>query len=143
MNTKNIIIISAAFALAACSNQNEPNGELLDAPVAAEFSAEIGEPISRAHDTSWDDGDAIGISGRFISGGKSEVTHSNVKYTVSSTSTGIFEPATTGKGIFFQNTLPVTFSAYYPFDEAIGSANESISKTTLSQSSSKEFDFLF
>lgn len=133
MITKNLLIIIPVLSLAACSSQDEPMGCALDAPVAAEFSAEIGEPISRAHDASWDSGDAIGISGGI---------YSNMKYQISNISTGKFIPIS-GSGIFFQNTSNVTFTAYYPFGGTSGSARGTINANTSDQSSNENFDYLW
>lgn len=127
---KYLSLPSCVLLLAACSTQDEPR---LEEPVAAEFSAVIDEPISRAHDALWESGDAIGISSS---------SYSNVKYLVSNTSTGKFSPAS-GNGIFFQNTSNVTFSAYYPFGGTSGTARGTISASTSDQSSSKTFDFLW
>lgn len=126
-----------ALVLAACSNQDEPMGEQLDSPVAAEFSAEIGEPISRAHDASWESGDAIGISG----GG-----YNNKKY-ITATGNGNFTHlgfmVDDGNGIYFQNTSNVTFTAYYPFSGSENTSRGNISTSTSDQSANKTFDFLW
>lgn len=134
---KHIIIASMALALAACSSQNEPLGGQLDEPISAEFSAVIGEQISRAHDASWESGDAIGISG----GG-----YNNKKY-ITATGNGNFTHlgfmVNDGDGIYFQNTSNETFTAYYPFSGSENSARGTVSASTSDQSSNKAFDFLW
>lgn len=125
------------LALAACSNHDEPLGGQLYEPISAEFSAVIGEQISRAHDASWESGDAIGVSG---SG------YNNKKY-ITATGNGNFTHLgfmlDDGNGIYFQNTSNVTFIAYYPFSGSENSARGTVSASTSDQSSSKSFDFLW
>lgn len=134
MNIRNIIIISATLALVACSSQDDPLGNKLDVPVAAEVSASIGESDTRVNGTNWDSTDAIGIS--------NGSNYKNVKYNVADATSGTFEP-TSGNGIFFDTSGDVTFTAYYPFSGLSGTAYESIPKTTSDQTMSKSFDFLW
>lgn len=132
MNIRNIIIISTTLILTACSSQDEPWGDKLDMPVAAEVTASIGESDTRVNGTSWDPTDVIGISGGN--------NYKNVKYKVTDATSGIFEPDG-GNGIFFESTNDVTFTAYYPFLVTSGTAS-SITLNTSDQSKSKTFDFL-
>lgn len=132
MNIKNIIIICTTLILIACTGQDDPWGDKLDAPVAVEVSASIGESDTRVNGTDWESTDAISISG-----GSS---YRNVKYKVTDATSGIFEPDG-GNGIFFESTNDVTFTAYYPFDGTSGTVR-SISLNTADQSKSKTFDFL-
>lgn len=140
MDIKYLIIASITLALNACSIQDEPHGDKLDTPVAAEFSAAIGEPVSRAYNTSWEAGDAIGISG---------AGYSNKKYTTYSGSLGDFNYSDgAASGIFFQTTSNVTFTAYYPFSGTDGKAPGtngviSLSTATQTKSNQNQFDFLF
>lgn len=66
MTNKYFLFPALALALAACSQSDEPGA--FSEPKAASFSAQIGQPVSRAAGTEWAAGDAIGISG--VSGTK-------------------------------------------------------------------------
>lgn len=128
----------AALVLTACSS-DEPAGNNGGEPVAADVTASIDGVMSRAHDTSWDNGDAIGISA--TSAGKTR--YANMHYTT--TGDGSFSHAG-GKatGIFFQDSEEVTFSAYCPFAGTENTAAATISTVkTDNQAVQKSFDFLF
>ena len=56
---KYLIFAAAALTLTACSNDDE---NLNGGPVAAQVTAGIGGVQTRASGTTWDSGDAIGIS---------------------------------------------------------------------------------
>lgn len=132
MNIKQILLGSlAVLALAACSSDEnslpaeESNGR-------ATFTASIdGRVATRAYDQTWENGDAIGITG--TSGDKA---YSNVKY--ATTGNGNFTVATEGQEIYYQDDSEVTFTAYYPWN-----ASTTISANTLEQSEQKTFDFLY
>lgn len=134
--------LAAALLLAGCSSE-ENMGIEDNTPVSIQFTAGIGGAQTRAVDTSWDTGDAIGISCTSTGG----TNYTNMKY-VTASDNGIFEhyngdskdPAT---GIFFKDKDDVTFSAYYPFQGTEGNALEIISVNTENQTKSKEFDFLY
>lgn len=132
------IFAAAALALSSCSS-DEPAGNNGGEPVAASVTASIDGVKSRAYDTSWDNGDAIGIS--TVSTGKTQ--YANMQYTTSGN--GSFSHAGgIATGIFFQDTDEVTFSAYYPFYGTEGTSAGVISDvTTLDQTKQKSFDFLF
>ena len=117
--------------LTACSS-DEPGQHGADR--AASFSAQIGQTVSRAAGTEWAVDDAIGISG--VSGAK---TYSNVKF-VTTKGDGNFAAA--ADDILFQNTDAVTFTAYYPYADALG-ADGLISASTADQSKQASFDFLW
>lgn len=106
MNTRFFALAALALSLAACNNDNE---NLNDGPVAAKFTADIGNnvtatPSTRVSGTAWAERDEIGIS-------ESRFGYTNVPYRWES---GKFTP--TGTIIFFQDDDPTTFSAYYPYD---------------------------
>ena len=132
MTKKYILFPAIALALASCSQNDEPG--TLSEPNAATFSAQIGQTVSRAAGTQWAAGDAIGISG--VSGTK---TYGNVKF-VTASGDGNF--ATAGDNIFYQTTDPVTFTAYYPYADALG-ADGLISASTADQSQQPAFDFMW
>lgn len=120
----------ALLLLTACSSEND--GPVVtggsDAPL---FSASIdGLNLSRAFDTAWESGDAIGISGV-----SADVTYANVHYTT--TGDGHFTPA--GSQIYFQDNNPVTFTAYYPY----AADASDITADTRSQQKQKGFDYLW
>lgn len=134
---KFILLAAAAFSLAACNNDDN----YTDEPVAARITATIGNgDVSRAGDTSWANGDAIGIT-------MAQDRYVNLKYTTDA-GDGIFKGATT---MYFKNkSESVTLSAYYPFggNEGVAPGKDGIieaSTKTADQTSEKQtqFDFLY
>lgn len=135
---KYIYFAAAALALASCSSE-EPvpaqDGEL----VAATFSADIAGVKSRAFDTSWEQGDKIGISCTSADG---KTEYANMAYQTSGD--GVFaHVGGKASGIFFQDTKDVTFSAYYPFNGSEGTAAGVLTGSTADQSAQNSFDYLF
>ncbi|MCS2359404.1 fimbrillin family protein [Bacteroides fragilis] len=116
------LLVSAmlTFAFTSCNN-NEIETIPYEGPVPVQVTAGIDGAMTRASETSWEHGDAIGIS---CSG--TNTNYTNMKY-VTAIGNGTFthyngndqEDFTTG--IFFQGTDQVTFSAYYPFTGTEGS----------------------
>lgn len=121
-------IILAVTLLTACSSDETG---MLDGARQATFSARIGNGASRASGTEWTAGDAIGISG--VSGSK---TYSNVEYSTG-VADGNFAPV--GDAIYYKDSEPVTFTAYYPYTADSGV----ISASTADQSQKSSFDFLW
>lgn len=126
-----------ALALASCNNDEIEN---LEEPVAAQFSASISDAVeTRASGTSWDNGDAIGIT---ATNNTAMTAYTNIQYTTAS-GDGNF----TGTTIYFQNTGTVTFSAYYPFTGTGGIAAGTISSDTKvpnqTGDTQKEIDYLY
>lgn len=123
--------MSATLILASCSSEKEgpvTTGRA-DAP---RFLATIGAPQSRAFDTTWENGDAIGIS--CLTGGK---TYTNVAY--STTGDGNFNVVNPGTEIYYQDNNEVTFTGYYPY-----TANTAAyGADTWNQADQKSFDFLW
>lgn len=132
MKNKYFLLPALALAVASCSQTDEPG--LLPESAPAAFSAQIGQSVSRASGTQWDAGDAIGISG--VSG---TMTYSNVEF-VTSSGDGNF--TSEGDIIYYQTTDPVTFTAYYPYSEALG-ADGIINASTADQTQLPAFDFLW
>lgn len=133
------------FAFTSCSN-DEIETIPYEGPVAAQVTAGIDGVATRAADTSWETGDAIGIS---CSG--TNTNYTNMKYVTANTD-GTFTHYKDDKedlagGIFFQGTEEVTFSAYYPFtgtDGTIPETEGSITGSTSSQSSNqKDIDYMY
>ena len=121
---------AAVLSLTACSSDSEPqSGNTSD---AAHFSASIGAVHSRAVDTSWESGDAIGIS--CTTGGK---TYSNVSYATAGD--GNFTVSVPGTEIYYQDNNDVTFTGYYPFT----ASTAGYGADTRKQAGQKAFDFLW
>ena len=138
--TKCLFLAAAALTLTACSNDDE---NLNGGPVAAQVTAGIGGVQTRASGTTWDSGDAIGIS----TIGSTLTSYANMKYTTSGDGnfTHAAELGGEDSGMFFQDAdETVTFRAYYPFH-----GNEYIDAGTISdvttddQTKQSTFDFLF
>lgn len=135
------------FAFTACNN-NEIETIPYEGPVPVQVIAGIDGAMTRASDTSWEKGDAIGIS---CSSTNNVTKYDNMKY-VTANGDGTFThyDGTTenlANGIFFQGTSPVTFSAYYPFTGTEGSkpgTDGKISGNTGSQSTNQnKIDYLY
>ncbi len=126
MKKTTLLTIALAATLTACNNDNPTPNTGADEP---NFTASIAAaPGSRAYNSTWEAGDAIGISGQ--SGDK---TYSNLKYTTDGT--GTFAAA--GDRIYFQDNAEVTFTSYYPWNDAAATADTRI------QASQKTFDYLW
>lgn len=134
---KYLYLAAAALALTACSNDEELT--VNNGPVAAKIYANINGVQTRASGTSWNDGDQIGISS--ASTGKTNYT--NICYNVANTAAGSF---TTDTPIYFEDPQPVTFSAYYPWDETLG-ADLIIEKTVTAEDqeseAQKKIDYMY
>lgn len=132
MKTKfTLMALTAAVMLSACSNDESDN--LTDKGRAAAFTASINS-MTRAMDQSWENGDAIGITG--TSGDRA---YTNVKY-ITAQGDGNFNVATEGQEIYYQDDNAVTFTAYYPWS---ANSSTSIEAYTWDQARQKTFDFLW
>ena len=138
--TKCLFLAAAALTLTACSNDDE---NLNGGPVAAQVTAGIGGVQTRASGTTWDSGDAIGIS----TIGSTLTSYANMKYTTSGDGnfTHAAELGGEDSGMFFQDAdETVTFRAYYPFHGNEYTDAGTISDvTTDDQTKQSSFDFLF
>ena len=138
--TKCLFLAAAALTLTACSNDDE---NLNGGPVAAQVTAGIGGVQTRASGTTWDSGDAIGIS----TIGSTLTLYANMKYTTSGDGnfTHAAELGGEDSGMFFQDAdETVTFRAYYPFHGNEYTDAGTISDvTTDDQTKQSSFDFLF
>lgn len=108
--TKLFLATLAAVLLPACTNEENSVADG-DTPARATFTAAIdGQASTRAYDTSWEAGDAIGISG--TTGG---TAYTNVQYETGR-GDGSFTAGTAGEEIYYQDNNAVTFTAYYPWN---------------------------
>nr|WP_284697342.1 fimbrillin family protein [Bacteroides fragilis] len=105
---------------AGCSEENnEPVG---NASNAAIVTASIGKAdnvtSTRASNTVWDADDCIGIS---TSSAKGKTNYINIQY---KTDGSVFKPVSGAAGedntIYFQDTSPTEFTAYYPYEGVNG-----------------------
>ena len=145
MRQKYIAISLLACVLTACSH-NDENIVVNDGPVAAQITAGINLP-TRASGTTWDAGDAIGVSTVSTTATTGGTHYLNMKYVTTAADGNFTHFGGEASGIFFQDASEtVTFSAYYPFDEdsqertTAGTIND---VTTSDQSAQKNFDFMF
>lgn len=138
MKTRLLTFAALALALAACTNDEE---NLNDGPVAAQFTAAIGDNVTATTRVSgtdgdqWEDDDRIGIT---CTGGSS---YNNVPYVT--TGDGNFTPV--GTIIFFDSPDEVTFRAYYPYKDDNEMTEGKIAATTdaKAQEVQTQHDFLF
>lgn len=131
------IYLLAAFSLALVACDNNDDNPVFS-PVVAEITATIGDSgMTRAGDTSWTEGDKIGITTTFGAGMKPSV---NILYTTAK-GDGVFE----GEVIYIYN--PMSLSAYYPFSDEVGTARSTIEASTDADYQTKEnhpkIDFLY
>lgn len=123
-------------------NNNEIETIPYEGPVAAQVTAGIDGAITRAVDTSWGNGDAIGISCS-----STNTNYTNMKYVTGNGDGNFTHDGGAASGIFFQGTEQVTFSAYYPFsgtEESKPGTDGSITGNTSNQSSNqKSIDYMF
>ena len=124
--------VVAAMLAAGCSEENnEPVG---NASNAAIVTASIGKAdnvtSTRASNTVWDADDCIGIS---TSSAKGKTNYINIQY---KTDGSVFKPVSGAAGedntIYFQDTSPTEFTAYYPYEGVNGTkpgSNRVITRT--------------
>ncbi len=107
---KFLYIAATALLFAACTNEEDGVGN--NGPVAATVQADIFKTVTRATTgNTWSENDAIGV---YVTS-NGYTTGNNVKYTT--TGDGDF---TSDNPIYFADaTEPVSFSAYYPYQENV------------------------
>lgn len=151
--TKYLFLAATALSLAACSSDDENMG-VNDGPVAAQITAGVSGPATRANNDVWETDD-IGVmvtdvtptEGKEASNIKS--LYQNVKYTTAST--GTEADFTSTDGIFFQDASEtVTFAAYAPYQSSdkatLPGSNGVITDNTSSQNTrelQKAFDYIY
>lgn len=145
--TKYLMMAAAAMAFAACSNDIEV---VNDGPVAAQISAGVSGPSTRAVDATWE-ADEIGVMVTDAPNSDMENLYKNVKYTTKATTTGAANFTADG-GIFFQDaTETVTFAAYGPYQptseaKELPGTSGVVTLSTDDQSTrekQKAFDFIY
>lgn len=110
---KSILFASmAALIMSSCSS-NEFDFGGSDAGSKLQVSASIHELQTRAHDTSWDANDAIGVS---------DADNNNVKY-VTTRGDGVFNSENV---IYLLGDESHSFTAYYPYNESVSAENKTI-----------------
>lgn len=128
--------LSVAVMLTGCGNDGDGSMPSEGNAARAYFSAAIsGSNAARAYDTSWEAGDAIGISGT-----SGEEAYVNVSYTTTA-GDGTFAVTTPGEEIYYQDDNAVTFTAYHPWNDLQGVG--AITADTRAQASQKAFDYLW
>lgn len=111
---KSILFASmAALIMSSCSS-NEFDFGGSDAGSKLQVSASIHELQTRAHETSWDANDAIGVS--------DADKNTNVKY-VTTSGDGVF---TSDNVIYLLGDESHSFTAYYPYNESVSAENKTI-----------------
>lgn len=111
---KSILFASmAALIMSSCSS-NEFDFGGSDAGSKLQVSASIHELQTRAHETSWDANDAIGVS--------DADKNTNVKY-VTTSGDGVF---TSNNVIYLLGNESHNFTAYYPYNESVSAENKTI-----------------
>ena len=125
----------AAAVLTACNN--DENNVIDTGSSKATFTATIdGQVNTRAYDRTWEANDAIGISGT-----SGSTVYTNVRY-VTTGGNGDFTVGTPGNEIYYQDDNPVTFTAYYPWNN-LATGVTTIAADTRAQASQSDFDFLW
>lgn len=139
MKTKAILLgLFAMATLAACNNdENISTGN--DGRQTAAFTASIdGQQVIRAHNTTWDNGDAIGITGK-----SGDTQYANVAYATEK-GDGNFSVVPPASAICYQDNEDVLFTAYYPYiaDGKLTNGTK-ITADTKVQANQPAFDFLY
>ena len=138
VNQIRFVALMAAAATLFGGCEKESDNTVDNTPVAARITSTIDDMATRAVNTAWTAGDAIGVSGK-----SGEKPYVNVKY-VTTAGRGEFtavNDAGKDNNIYFQNKNDVTFTAYYPYDGANGTdpgTNGVIAKTITADDQSAE-----
>lgn len=139
MKTKYLLAATLFAGLASCGNDETGNTDNTGTQkdTAALFTGSIEGTRARAYDQTWDPEDMIGISG--TSGTK---TYTNICYKRAGSGSEAFTAADETRKIYYQDEQPVTFTAYYPWNESLTAAT-TITADTREQMNQKQFDFLY
>lgn len=117
-----LLAAATALFLSACNNEEVPGTQESD---LVRVSASIGSMATRAYDTMWENGDAIGI----IGGGYTDIryVHHN----------GLWAVEDASGPILFQTPDDVDFTAYYP------QGAETTDVTIGANTAQRKIDFLY
>ncbi len=147
VNQIRFVALVTAAAILAGGCEKESDNTVDNAPVAARITSTIDDMATRAANTVWAAGDAIGVSGK-----SGEKPYVNVKY-VTTAGSGAFTVVNNpgeDNAIYFQNKDDVTFTAYYPYDGENGTApgtngiiSKSITAAEQTADGQAKFDYLF
>lgn len=136
---KNMYVLAtlALLFFASCSDDDYSGKDL--AGTLAQIKGTINEAATRAAETSWTDGDCIGVT--VVSG--SEI---NIQYQQSGTS-GTFTVVNEDDAIYMKGSTGVTLNAYYPYTGENGTSPGVIAVNTGSANQTSvtqpNIDFLF
>ena len=108
--TKFFALVLLAGAMVSC-NTEDTASTTANGKVAVQFTGGI-SVNTRASETTWDNGDRIGITDI-----DNDTQYGNVPFILKN---GKFEAE--GKVIYIEDTKPHTFRAYYPYNAAGGSS---------------------
>ena len=145
--TKYLFLAATALSLAACSSDDENMGAN-DGPVAAQITAGLNVPATRAENQTWGTDDAIGVTVTDAPASDMETEYRNVEYTINTggnTQSGTFTSAT---GIYFQDeNETVTFSAYFPYQSGLAEngiiSHDDISTMQTDAATQETIDYLY
>jgi hypothetical protein len=133
MKNRILLTVLSLMVLTACNNQQEVGDTTGQMPVSAGVSGMISqEAASRMTNDTWEEEDAIGISGT-----SGDVTYTNRRHNFTGGSS--FTPAP-GAVIYYIDEEESEFSAYYPYT---ASGHTLLEANISNQTGSKNFDYLY
>lgn len=142
MKAKSLFVCAFAISLASCTSEAPDSGVKVSQDSQARFSGSVEGQFTRAYDATWElsghDGpDKIGITCNTAG-----TDYINVAYKLTD-ATGKFAVNTTGQEIYYQNDDEVTFTAYYPWKDALNGTVTVNEFSTAGQKNNKSFDWLW
>lgn len=147
MRQKYIAISLLACVLTACSH-NDENIVVNDGPVAAQITAGLNVPATRAENQTWGTDDAIGVTVTAAPTSNMETMYRNVEYTISTGGNTQSATFTSATGIYFQDeNETVTFSAYFPYQSGLAEngiiSHDDISTMQTDAATQETIDYLY
>nr|WP_325287627.1 fimbrillin family protein [uncultured Bacteroides sp.] len=145
--TKYLFFAATVLSLAACSGDDENMG-VNNGPVAAQITAGLNVPATRAENQIWGDNDAIGVTVTAAPASDMEAMYRNVEYTISTGKNTQSATFTSATGIYFQDkNETVTFSAYFPYQSGLAEngiiSQEDISTMQTDATTQETIDYLY
>ena len=145
--TKYLFLAATALSLTACSSDDENMGAN-DGPVAAQITAGLNVPATRAENQTWGTDDAIGVTVTAAPDSDMETMYRNVEYTISTGGNTERATFTSATGIYFQDgDETVTFSAYFPYQSSLAAdgiiSQENISTMQTDAATQETIDYLY